>query len=72
MRMSEQPSLVRIDVYNLHIWLGVNIIEIHISHMSTSITYHYESQGLSVTPETRTKFMMIKLRELVKNGIVKP
>jgi hypothetical protein len=29
-------------------------------------------QGLSVTPETRTKFMMTKLRELVKNGIVKP
>ena len=30
------------------------------------------TQGLSVTPETRTKFMMSKLRELVKNGTVKP
>jgi hypothetical protein len=30
------------------------------------------TQRLSVTPETRTKFMMSKLRELVKNGTVKP
>jgi len=30
------------------------------------------AQGLAVTPETRTKFMMTKLRELVANGIVKP
>jgi hypothetical protein len=30
------------------------------------------AQGLAVTPETRTKFMMTKLRELVKNGTVKP
>ena len=30
------------------------------------------SQGLSVTPENRTKFMMTKLRELVNNGTVKP
>jgi len=29
-------------------------------------------QGLSVTPETRTKYTITKLRELVKNGIVKP
>jgi hypothetical protein len=29
-------------------------------------------QGLSVTPETRTRFMMNILRELVKNGTVKP
>jgi hypothetical protein len=30
------------------------------------------AQGLAVTPETRTKFTMTKLRELVANGIVKP
>jgi hypothetical protein len=29
-------------------------------------------QGLSVTPETRTKYTITKLRELVKNGTVKP
>ena len=29
-------------------------------------------QGLSVTPENRTKFMMTKLKELVNQGIVKP
>jgi hypothetical protein len=30
------------------------------------------SQGLPVTPETRTKFMMNTLRDLVRQGIVKP
>jgi hypothetical protein len=30
------------------------------------------AQGLPVTPETRTKFMMNTLRELVRKGIVKP
>ena len=30
------------------------------------------TQGLPVTPETRTKFMMNTLRELVRKGIVKP
>ncbi len=30
------------------------------------------TQGLAVTPETRTKFTMTKLRELVNNGTVKP
>jgi hypothetical protein len=30
------------------------------------------AQGLAVTPETRTKFMMNTLRELVRKGIVKP
>ena len=29
-------------------------------------------QGLPVTPETRTKFMMNTLRDLVRKGIVKP
>src|SRR5262245_10178872 len=29
-------------------------------------------QGLPVTPETRTKFMMNTLREYVRKGIVKP
>jgi len=30
------------------------------------------SQGLSVNPENRTKFMMTKLKELVNQGVVKP
>ena len=30
------------------------------------------AQGLPVTPETRTKFMMNTLREYVRKGIVKP
>jgi hypothetical protein len=30
------------------------------------------TQGLPVTPETRTKFMMNTLRDLVRKGIVKP
>ena len=43
-------------------------IEVDVEEMLTWCS----TQGLSVTPETRTKFMMSKLRELVKNGIVKP
>ena len=30
------------------------------------------TQGLAVTPETRTKFMMNTLREYVRKDIVKP
>ena len=30
------------------------------------------TQGLAVTPETRTKFMMSTLRDYVREGIVKP
>jgi hypothetical protein len=30
------------------------------------------AQGLAVTPETRTKFMMNTFRDLVRKGIVKP
>ena len=30
------------------------------------------TQGLAITPETRTKFMMNILRESVRKGIVKP
>jgi len=30
------------------------------------------TQGLPVTPETRTKFMMNTFRELVRKGIIKP
>jgi hypothetical protein len=30
------------------------------------------TQGLPVTPETRTKFMMNTFRDLVRKGIVKP
>ena len=43
-------------------------VEVDVEEMLTWCT----TQGLSVTPETRTKFMMSKLRELVKNGTVKP
>jgi hypothetical protein len=30
------------------------------------------TQGLAVTPETRTKFMMNTLRDYVRKGIIKP
>jgi hypothetical protein len=30
------------------------------------------TQGLAVTPETRTKFMMNAFRDLVRKGIIKP
>ena len=43
-------------------------IEVDVEEMLTWCS----AQGLSVTPETRTKFMMTRLRELVKNGTVKP
>ena len=43
-------------------------VEVDVEEMLTWCS----TQGLSVTPETRTKFTMTKLRELVNNGIVKP
>ena len=43
-------------------------VEVDVEEMLTWCS----TQGLAVTPETRTKFMMTKLRELVNNGIVKP
>jgi HD superfamily phosphodiesterase len=43
-------------------------VEVDVEEMLTWCS----AQGLSVTPETRTKFMMTKLREMVQNGIVKP
>ena len=43
-------------------------VEVDVEEMLTWCS----AQGLSVTPETRTKFMMTKLRELVNNDIVKP
>ena len=43
-------------------------VEVDVEEMLTWCS----TQGLAVTPETRTKFMMTKLRELVKNGTVKP
>jgi hypothetical protein len=43
-------------------------VEVDVEEMLTWCS----AQGLAVTPETRTKFMMTKLRELVANGIVKP
>ena len=43
-------------------------VEVDVEEMLTWCS----TQGLSVTPETRTKFMMSKLRELVKNGTVTP
>jgi hypothetical protein len=43
-------------------------VEVDVEEMLTWCS----TQRLAITPETRTKFMMTKLRELVKNGIVKP
>ena len=43
-------------------------VEVDVEEMLTWCT----TQGLSVTPEARTKFIMSKLRELVNNGTVKP
>ncbi len=43
-------------------------VEVDVEEMLTWCS----AQGLAVTPETRTKFTMTKLRELVNNGIVKP
>ena len=43
-------------------------VEVDVEEMLTWCT----DQGLSVTPENRTKYMMTKLRELVNQGIVKP
>ncbi len=43
-------------------------VEVDVEEMLTWCS----TQGLAVTPETRTKFTMTKLRELVNNGIVKP
>lgn len=43
-------------------------VEVDVEEMLTRCS----TQGLSVTPETGTKFMMTKLRELVKDGTVKP
>ncbi len=43
-------------------------VEVDVEEMLTWCS----DQGLSVTPENRTKFMMTKLRELVNQGIVKP
>ena len=43
-------------------------VEVDVEEMLTWCS----AQGLAVTPETRTKFTMTKLRELVKNGTVTP
>ena len=43
-------------------------VEVDVEEMLTWCS----TQGLAVTPETRTKFTMTKLRELVNNGIIKP
>ena len=43
-------------------------VEVDVEEMLTWCS----AQGLAVTPETRTKYTITKLRELVKNGIVKP
>ena len=43
-------------------------VEVDVEELLTWCT----TQGLPVTPETRTKFMMNMLRDLVRKGIVKP
>ncbi len=43
-------------------------VEVDVEELLTWCT----TQGLAVTPETRTKFMMNILREYVRKGIVKP
>jgi hypothetical protein len=43
-------------------------VEVDVEELLTWCT----TQGLAVTPETRTKFMMNALRDHVKKGIVKP
>ena len=43
-------------------------VEVDVEELLTWCT----TQGLAVTPETRTKFMMNTLREYVRKGIVKP
>jgi hypothetical protein len=43
-------------------------VEVNVEEMLTWCA----TQGVPVTPEYRTKFMMTKLRELVENGTVKP
>jgi|SRR6266508_4499865 len=43
-------------------------VEVDVEELLTWCT----TQGLAVTPETRTKFMMNTLRDLVRKGIVKP
>ncbi len=43
-------------------------VEVDVEEMLTWCS----TQGLSVTPETRTKFMMNTFREQVRKGIIKP
>ena len=43
-------------------------VEVDVEELLTWCT----TQGLPVTPETRTKFMMNTLRDYVREGIVKP
>jgi hypothetical protein len=43
-------------------------VEVDVDELLTWCT----TQGLAVTPETRTKFMMNTLRDLVRRGIVTP
>ena len=43
-------------------------VEVDVEELLTWCT----TQGLAITPETRTQFMMHILREHVKKGLVKP
>ena len=43
-------------------------VEVDVEALLTLCT----TQGLAVTPETRTKFMMNTFRDLVRKGIIKP
>ena len=49
---------------------GMRPIKVEVD-VAASLTW-CTTQGLPVTPETRTKFMMNTLRDLVRKGIVKP
>jgi hypothetical protein len=43
-------------------------VEVDVEELLTWCT----TQGLAVTPETRTKFMMNTFRDLVRKGVIKP
>ena len=63
-RLESEEKIKRLEAQGIH---PVQI-EVDVEEMIAWCS----SQGLSVNPETRTKFMMDKLKELVNQGIIKP
>ena len=63
-RVESETKIKRLESKGIH---PVQV-EVDVEEMITWCS----NQGLSVNPETRTKFMMTKLRELVNQGIIKP